>query len=115
MGRKKTKIFELDYLINAELTEDDLYFLFDTKSLLYSLVIGMHRIIGNNKSNEDIIDRCKKDDFWFSRNKWNDIQKNKFTDDLEKMYHNLYQYGPVKSRQLAEWWVDQYGFSVKKK
>ena len=33
------KIYDLDYLINIELTEEDLYYLFDTASLIYSLVI----------------------------------------------------------------------------
>ena len=41
MGRKTSyKIFEMDYLMNNDLSEDDLYYLFETSSLNYSLSIN---------------------------------------------------------------------------
>ena len=55
MGRKKSyKIFDLDYLQNAELTEDDLYYLFETPSLNYSLLVDMF-----NFTNQEITDEKK--------------------------------------------------------
>ena len=55
------RIYPIDYLINEELTESDLNYLFDTKSLLYCIIIGMYRFIDNRKHNCDIIKDCKKD------------------------------------------------------
>ena len=45
------RIYPIDYLMSAELTESDLNHLFDTNSLLYSVIIGMYRYIGSKKQN----------------------------------------------------------------
>ena len=52
---KKIEIYDLDYLVNAELTEEDLYNIFETPSLNYSLVINMFKISGYNKTFESNI------------------------------------------------------------
>ena len=55
MGRKKSyKIFEMDYLMNNDLSEDDLYYLFETASLNYSLLINEFKY-----SNQELTDEKK--------------------------------------------------------
>ena len=40
---KEYKIYTMKYLKEKELTENDLYYLFDTPSLNYSLVVNMFK------------------------------------------------------------------------
>lgn len=113
MGKNKIKFYNINYLIDEELTDDDLYYLFDTKSLLYSLIVGMYKSIGCNKSPEKIIRKCKNDDKWFEHTSWTRQQYNDYFEKLVKVYKNLYQYSETKCVQLSEWWMIQYGLNVK--
>ena len=47
MSKENFKIYSLDYLSNQELSEEDLYFLFETKSLFYSIIISMFKFNGD--------------------------------------------------------------------
>ena len=63
MGRKKSyKIFSLDYLRNEELTEDDLYYIFETPSLNYSLLVGEFLLTEQEISDEKKIIKLAKTD-----------------------------------------------------
>ena len=56
MGRKKNyRIYEMDYLMNNDLSEDDLYYLFETPSLNYSLLINEFKY-----SNQELTDEKKE-------------------------------------------------------
>lgn len=112
---QQIKIYDLDYLINEEYTEEDLHYLLDTKSFRYSLIVGMFRFIGeNNRTDNDIINICKTNDKWFDKYHWkNPNQRKQFIGKVAKIYKNLYQYSESKSYQLAEWWMLYNGFSIK--
>ena len=111
---KKIEIYDLDYLVNTELTEEDLYNIFETPSLNYSLVINMFKISGYNKTNEEIIDLCKTDDRWMYKHFWTSKQRKEFHSILVKICQNIYQYGYNQSEGWADWWLFMYGLSNKK-
>lgn len=115
MHKLKRKIYPINYLINEELNEDDLFNLFDLHSFNYSLVIGMLRHIGiKNKSDNDIIEMCSKSNNWFNKYTWTPKQRKDFLNKLIKVYRNVYCYSEMKSKQLAEWWLLVYGISIPK-
>lgn len=110
---KDYKAFKLSYLSNHELSEDDLYWIFDTESsFLYSLVIGMHKFLNIDKKCDDIIQDAIHDESWFSKHKWLATQKLAFRDLLSKVYQNVYSYKQNSARDAADWFLFQYGFSM---
>ena len=44
---KKIEIYDLDYLVNTELTEEDLYNIFETPSLNYSFIYIIQEMLSN--------------------------------------------------------------------
>ena len=111
---KKYKIYNIEYLSNEDLTEEDLHYLFDTPSLLYSLVINMFRHAEeHNMSDKDIIDMCKKDEKWVYKNYWTKKQRASYLNKIIPVFRNIYQYSEVQSKQKAEWFLFQFGLSIK--
>lgn len=111
---KKYKIYSLDYLSNEELTEEDLHYLFDTPSLIYSLVINMFRHSGEIKKKDvDIINLCKTDDKWVYKNFWTKKQRSSYLRLLIPVFKNVYQYNIVQATSKAEWFLFQFGLSIK--
>lgn len=113
MGRKKSyKIFEIDYLKNAELTEDDLYYLFETPSLNYSFLIDEFR-----RTNQDIVDEkkiihlAKNDKDWMYKYFWSSKQREEFEKDIKKAYMNIRQCGEVEAESSTQWWILMYGLT----
>lgn len=107
------KIYDLDYLKNEELTEEDLYNLFETPSLLYSLVISMFRQVKDKRSDDEIINMCKTDERWVYKNYWeSEEQKESFKEDLKKVIKNVYQCGDIELDRRASWWMFQYSLSI---
>lgn len=116
MGRKKSyKIFEIDYLKNAELTEDDLYYLFETPSLNYSFLIDEFR-----RTNQDIVDEkkiihlAKNDKDWMYKYFWSAKQREEFEKDIKKAYMNIRQCGEVEAESSTQWWILMYGLTDEK-
>lgn len=110
------KIYDLDYLINIELTEEDLYYLFDTASLIYSLVIGEFRFAGyNDISDNEIINMCKANERWVYEYYWTKKEHDDYIKKVTLVYKNLYQYKTYTAKNSAEWFVFQYGLTVKDK
>lgn len=115
MRKKKTyKIFDIDYLQTAELSEDDLYWLCDTPSLTFSLIIEMFRrtkqeLIDENK----ILSLIKNDENWMYKYYWTDKQRKDFEDILKNVYKNIKYCGESEAIQNAQWWVVCYGFTNK--
>ena len=107
------RIYPIDSLINEELTESDLNYLFDTKSLLYSIIIGMYRFIDSRKHNCDIIKDCKKDNKWLSKTKWTEDQFINFENKLTNVIKNIYCVNDTVATNKAQWYMIHYGFSVK--
>lgn len=116
MGRKKSyKIFDIDYLQHAEFTEDDLYYLFETPSVSYSLVVEMFR-----RTNQPIIDEkkiislVKYDKDWMYKYFWTDKQREDFKEIVKSIYKNVHYYNDKEAEQNASWWIFLYGLSNSK-
>lgn len=107
------RIFPIEYLMNEELSESDLNYLIDTKSFLYSIIIGMYRETGSKKQNCDIIKDCKKNNKWISNNKWTSEQFYEFENKLIKIIKNIYYVNDIVASSKAQWFMIKYGFSVK--
>lgn len=107
------RLYPLSYIMNEELTESDLNYLFDTKSFKYSMIIGMFRFVGNTKRNCDIIKLVTKNNKWVYENYWKISQRNEFEKILTKCIQNMYYYSEEKSKVIAQWYLFQFGMSIK--
>lgn len=107
------RIFPIEYLMNEELSESDLNYLIDTKSFLYSIIIGMYRETGSKKQNCDIIKDCKKNNKWISNHRWTSEQFYEFENKLIKIIKNIYYVNDIVASSKAQWFMIKYGFSVK--
>ena len=83
-------IYPLEYLQNEELTETDLNYLFDTKSLLYSLIIGMFKFASYNFTDDHIIDIINNDKKWVYKYYFIYNKYKQFTKILVNIFKNLY-------------------------
>ena len=111
------KIYPIDYLANEELTDTDLNNLLNknSKSMLYSFIIGMFKHMGIQKKNHQIIKTICNEDNWMNSFKWNNKQRKEYEDKIVNAYKNVYQYGNDLERSYAEWFSIIYGFQLKKK
>lgn len=107
------KIYSIDYLIERELSEADLYNLFDKNSLLYSFVIGMFRHIGSKMTDEEIIHMAKTQERWVYENYWSQEQKDLYRKKITKAFMNIYQYKEHIADHNAQWFLFSYGLTVK--
>ena len=115
MGRRKSyKIFDIDYLQNGELTEDDLYYLFETNSLTFSLIIEMFRFSKQELLDEKkILNLIKNDKDWMYKYFWTDKQRSDFENIVFNVYKNVKYCGDVEGDSLAKWWITEYGLTNK--
>lgn len=109
---KEYKIYTMKYLKEKELTENDLYYLFDTPSLNYSLIVNMFKFTRKKMTADEILNECKTNERWMYEYYWTREQRNKWIDELTEIYKNIYQTGPEESRNSAEWWTFLYGMTV---
>lgn len=110
---KLPKIFDLNYLMNEELTEDDLYHLFETESLNYSFIIEMFRFLNELTNPKKLAHDFHKNNGWINKKKFCSMkERTKFTDKLEKAIKNIYQYSDYLSKRWVDDWMFHYGFSV---
>ena len=109
------RIFPIEYLMNEELTESDLNWLLnkDSNSLLYSIIIGMFRTIGNTKRNYQIIKMIKSDPKWFDKVSWTKNQFYEYEDKIALIIKNLYQYKLEESKIAAQNIMTKYSLTVK--
>ena len=116
MGRKKTyKIFELDYLQHAELSEDDLYYLFETPSLNYSFLVDEFKRTNQEITDEKkIINLAKTDKDWMYKYFWTSKQREEFEKDVKEAYINIRQCGKEEAESSTQWWILMYGLTDSK-
>ena len=107
---KPIKIFDLDYLVSSDYTDDDLYHLFATKSLVYSLIVAQFRLGGYKESVKDIKIIVKKK-HWQYKYFLNDQQISEFEDKVTKIYKKVYQCSNAEALSRAQMFYVQYGFS----
>ena len=108
------KIFDLDYLATAELEEDDLYHLFETPSLLYSIIKAMYLSTNEFTSIKTLAKNFRRDNGWLT-NKHFKTQKERdeFEKKLVKVIQNVYQYSEFMAKRWVDDWMFHYGFSIK--
>lgn len=107
-------IFTMDYLCNAELTEQDLNLIFENGNFTLSVIVGMHRYIGDKRTARQIIDSCKKNEDWFNDKSWSLESFKNFSTQLSKAYKNVWYYSDIKSNSLADMWLNNFGFRIDK-
>lgn len=112
MAKTKYKIYTLDFLSTTEMADDDMYYICETPSFTYSLLVGMFTMAGYKMSEKKIINVCKEDQ-WMYKYFWDNNTRQKFEKILEKIYYNLFRYGKYTSRIKTEWWITQYGLTNK--
>ena len=109
------RVYPIEYLMNEELTESDLNYLFDkgTNCLIYSIIIGMFRYIGNNKRNYQIIKMIKSDNKWYEKINWTKDQFYDYENKLALVIKNLYQYKLEEAKICAQNIMIKYSLNVK--
>lgn len=107
----KKIIYSLEFLQSSEIEEDYINQILDSFNL--SLIIGMHRFIGDDRFCAKIIKECKTDDNWFEKKTWSLQQFNEFKTILKHIYRNVYYYGENKCEAYADMWLNNYGFKIK--
>ena len=112
---KKHKIFEIDYLQNAEFSEEDLASLFGNNNFNLSLIIAMFDMYEPKKIDHDkIMAIVTTDEKWMYKHYWTLEQRNEFLNIVVKCFKNLYRYEDHICLQIAEMWLVQYGFTSAK-
>ena len=107
---KSLKIFDISYLINSDYTDDDLYYLFATKSLLYSLIVAEFKLGGYKETLKEIKAIVKKK-HWQYKYFLNDQQISEFENNVAKIYKKVYQCSSSEAVSRAQMFYIQYGFS----
>lgn len=108
------KIFELDYLAVAELTEDDLYHLFETPSLNYSIIKAMYLATDEYTSAKHLVKKIKCNNGWLSTKHFKSYKdRDKFVNKLISVIKNVYQYSEIIAKRWVDDWMFHYGFSLK--
>lgn len=107
---KDPKIYSIEDLMIKDFDDEEIDIV--SKSLIYSLVIGMFRYIKNDMSDKDIIKVIKSED-WYDKYSWTKYQYNEYEKKLNKVFYNLYRFGPIKSNNSAKEFMMKYGFQIK--
>ena len=81
-------------------------------NLIYSLIVGMFSYANINLSEDKIISIIKTNDNWFDNYSWTSQQKNKYQNDLNKIFYNLYRFGPNKCQNSSDSFLMKYGFLI---
>lgn len=107
---KDPKIYSIEDLINDDFDDEEIDIV--SKSLIYSLIIGMFRHVKNNTEDKEIIKLIKTEN-WADNYKWTEFQRNEYKKKLDKIFYNLYRFGPIKSSNTSNEFLMKYGFIVK--
>ena len=113
------KIYSIEDLCTKPFDDEEIEKV--SKDLIYSLIVGMFQIAKikdpndklKNISENQIIDICCKQDEWFNKYSWTQIQQEKFRNKLNQIFYNLYRFGPIKSANSTNEFIMKYGFKVK--
>ena len=115
MGKWVTsKIYPINYLKNGELTDEDLRNLLDKSSLILSLVLYEFRMIGDKREDWVILKEVKTEENCTDNYFFNEKQRDKFIDDVSKVYRNLYMYDNAVCKRTAEHFALIFGFRTKR-
>ena len=103
------KIFEIDYLENAELSDEDLHFLFDLNSITYSFAFYLLKISGVIYGKTKFGKILRHDKNWMNDHVLTPKQIKWAKDRFTKCIMNIYNYGPETSKRWVEDWYVYYG------
>ena len=109
---KKIKLYDIKYLQNNELSEDDLHNVFDTKSLSYSLKIYMIKLICPT-INEQTLIHTLTDNTYYKTYTFTNKLFEQAINDIAIVYKNIYRYNTKRCYQTAEGYVMFNGLKVK--
>lgn len=108
----KIKIYDIDYLANDELTDDDLHHLFDCNALHGSFIHYMLKESGLELSRRKLHKVITLDNSWVMDNHLTSAQVAKVKHKFRQCIHNIYQYGPYHTKRwVDDWWI-RYGLSI---
>lgn len=103
-------IYSVDDLQNLDFNDEEINIV--SKTLIYSLIVGMFKHAGINKSNNYIIRKSKYSDKWYDKYTWTSEQFKSYEKILERIFYNLYRFGPYKCENSAYDFLMRYGFNV---
>ena len=106
----KDKIYDISYLEKGDLLDTDITNLIEKHLLNKSLIIGMFRFIGDNRSIYELVDEMQTDG-WYDKYSWSVEQFEEFKSIVSKVYHNIYCYSTDVCNSIAMMWLDNYGFN----
>lgn len=113
-GRTFPKIYDFDYLTKTEFGEDDLYHLFETQSLNYSIIQEMFRVTGEYTNIKHLADHFKRDNGWLTNRHFKSKKdRQNFINRLIPIIKNVYQYSDYEAKRWVDDWMFHYGFSIK--
>ena len=112
MGRK-SKIYNIDQLMNGDLTDDDMHRLIDAHYLEWSLVNRMLEISGNSMSQEEMRKTVTSSNTWMESLYWTKDESKRFHDELTAVYMNVYQWKESRAKSQADWFIIYLGLRIK--
>lgn len=105
-------IYSIDDLCNTSYDNEQIEDV--SKNLMNSLIIAMFRCAKiYDLDDNEILDIVKRDDEWFNKYSWTQSQRIRFINKLNKVFSNLYYFGPNKCQNSSIEWVIKYGFRNK--
>lgn len=107
------KFYDENYLMNEELTDDDLKCLLGDHQLIYSLIALMFKISNHHLSNKEITKIVQNDDKWVYKYFWTKKQHDQFEKMLFKIFRNVYWYSEKEIPSHVQMWMIYYGLSIK--
>lgn len=107
------KIYEMNYLMNEDLTDKDLHYLFDTPSLFYSFVIEQFKRAKSGLNKEEILKLVKEDDKWTSKYKLTKRAMKSFYNEIKEAFKNVYNISEYAASWQADVWMLRFGFLCK--
>ena len=107
---KNIQIYNISDLINKDFDDEEIDNV--SKTLIFSLIVGMFRQTKTSLTDKDIINIIKTDN-WFEKYYWTEYQCNEYKKKLNKIFYNLYRFGPVKCNNSTNEFIMKYGLSIK--
>lgn len=106
------RIYNLDYLADGDLADDDVNYLMENKQYYYSFIAAMYKFVKSHKSLYKIIDDVRTSNEWLKDHLWSNAVRAKFEKKVAKAYQNIFRYGEYYSKQRAEWFSIYFGFAT---
>ena len=107
---KNMQIYNISDLINKDFDDEEIDNV--SKTLIFSLIIGIFRHIKSKLTDDEIIKLIKTDN-WFDNYYWTEYQRNEYKKKLNKIFYNLYRFGPIKCNNSTNEFIMKYGLNMK--